>query len=97
LFFVVLFLASGRLLVRFSPIVTGVDVSAGKSPFYPRRPTLCERSVTSEQFSRSGGAQECQEVLDPIPKQGTMLFSFAICAGDEITISGRPLFTSIFP
>jgi hypothetical protein len=51
--------------------VRGVDVSAGKGPFYPRRPTLRERSVTSEQFSRSGGTEECQEVLNPIPKQGT--------------------------
>jgi hypothetical protein len=33
---------------------------------------LRERSVTSEQFSCSGGTQECQEVLNPIPKQGTM-------------------------
>ena len=28
--------------------------------------------MTSEQFSCSGGTQECQEVLNPIPKQGTM-------------------------
>jgi hypothetical protein len=41
-------------------------VSAGKDPFYPRRPTLRERSVTSEQFSRSGGTEECQEVLNAV-------------------------------
>ena len=41
-------------------------MSAGKGPFYPRRPTLRERSVTSEQFSRSGGTEECQEVLNAV-------------------------------
>ena len=28
--------------------------------------------MTSEQFSCSGGTQECQEVLNPIAKQGTI-------------------------
>ena len=40
--------------------------------FWRPRAPLRERSVTSEQFSCSGGTQECQEVLNPIPKQGTM-------------------------
>jgi hypothetical protein len=68
LFFVVLFerVGIGKAADPFFNYSEGVDVSAGKGPFYPRRPTLGERSVTSEQFSRSGGTEECQEVLNAV-------------------------------
>ena len=46
--------------------------------------------MTSEQFSCSGGTEECQEVLNPIPKQGTMpIFKLKCGNGNRVVFHNR--------
>jgi hypothetical protein len=70
---------------------------------------LCERSVTSEQFSRSGGTEECQEVLNAVignrvvfhnrgsPPQDGGSFNKAGCQFFETREAANPMAKRVSP